>query len=212
MKIAYGCCVGSWDRFNENVRRDDRPMFATSGNESITKAYNKILAAVRVHNFDFLVLQHDDLVITDPNAEQKFMDAFEIADVEIVGCAGGGIRSGLAWWNDNPIGHQQINGRMLDFGQRTGFVDNIEGSFYVFSNWAINNLWFDEDFEGFNGGYDEISVQLRRYGHLASGSHGKLAYVADIDTYHKTNLGFASQTKADAWFAADKLFREKWGI
>lgn len=203
VKIAYGCCVGSWDRFNENVRRDDRPMFAISGNESITKAYNKILASVSLHYFDYLVLQHDDLLITDPNAEKKFIEAFQIPNVEVVGIAGGGITCGLAWWNSNPIGHQRVRTHTIDFGQRTGFVENVEGSFYVFSNWAIQNLRFDEDFQGFNGGYDEVTVRLRNY--------GKLAYVADIDTYHQTDVGFASQAKADAWNAADQLFREKWG-
>ncbi len=204
VNIAYGCCVGSWDRFNENVRRDDRACFAISGNESITKAYNRILSAVRKTTTDLLVLQHDDLKIIDPIAEDKFIDVFKNDNIAIVGCAGGGIASGLAWWNDNPIGHQLTNSGLVDFGTRTGFVDNIEGSFYVFNRWAIETLSFDEQFEGFNGGYDEISLQLRFY--------DKAAYVADIDTHHKSSLGFATQKKQLDWYAADALFRKKWNL
>lgn len=199
--IAYGCCVGDWQKFINNVKRDDRIVIAISGHDSIAKAYNKILDAACRHHVDLLILQHDDLKIIDPHAEQKFIESFKNDSVEIVGVAGGNASTGLAWWNDHPIGHQLVGNSLLDFGQRTGYVDILEGSILVFNRWAINHLNFDERYRGFHG-YDEITMQLKPY--------GRKAYVADVDTQHFTHFGFDDKNSQDLWFEANQRFTEKW--
>jgi hypothetical protein len=204
--IGYGCCVGSWDRFQANVasHTQGQEVVALCGQTSIAVAYNKILAAyaspMRVLP-SVLVLQHDDLEIVDPDAEEKLLAAFEDPTVALVGVAGGSAAHGLAWWNVDPIGHQQTDSMYIDFGPRAGYVDSLEGSILAFSPWAIQYLRFDLNYPGFHG-YDEISMQVK--------AKGRRNLVIDLDTYHHTKVGFDSAASQDEWLRADKRFREKW--
>lgn len=198
VNIVYGACVGSWDKFQANVVRPGRQIVAISGQTDIAVAYNRILRAVQ--GYDMLILLHDDLEITDPNAEDKFAAALE-NDVALVGVAGGGGRGGLAWWNQHPVGHQRTDVTNIDFGPRFGEVDLIEGSIMVFSRWAIEELRFDEKYPGFHG-YDEVAASARH--------RGKRVVVADVDTHHHTNMGFKSEQSHAEWLAGDQRYREKW--
>lgn len=201
--VAYGCCVGSWDKYQRNVAPHvvNKPVHTVEGQTSIAAAYNEILAACP-QDVDALILLHDDLEITDPDAESKFLAALE-PDVGLVGVAGGGGKNGLAWWLCDPVGHQQTDVLNIDFGARTGDVDLIEGSIMVFSPWAIDTLRFDERFPGFHG-YDEIAA-------LAGARHMRVV-VADVDTHHHSSLGFKSDASHAQWLEADRLYREKWGL
>lgn len=204
--ISYGCCVGSWDRFQANVvpRTMDREVVALYGQTSIALAYNKILTAYAQPTRPLpraLVLQHDDLEITDPNAEEKILEAFQDPTVALVGVAGGSAAQGLAWWNVDPIGHQLTDSMNIDFGARTGYVDSLEGSILIFSPWAIQYLEFDLHYPGFHG-YDEISMRVK--------AKGKRNLVIDLDTYHHTKVGFDSVASQNEWLRADKRFRERW--
>src|SRR5689334_20490884 len=158
VRIAYGCCVGSWEKFQSNVvpftEARGRRVIATSGHTGIVQAYNMMLDAVVGWKLDAFVLLHDDLEIVDPNAEEKFMVALEDRDVGLVGVAGGGGDS-IYWWNHNPVGHQWTDVRHIDFGLRSGDVTLIEGSCMVLSPWLIRYLRFDQRFTGWHG-YDEI--------------------------------------------------------
>jgi hypothetical protein len=196
MPVAYGCCVGSWDRFSRWVARGDAPVTGLSGQTSIADAYNAILAAHRGQALDMLILQHDDLEITDPDHVAKFAAAFGYGAV-IAGVAGGSARSGLGWWNCEPVGHQQTDAMMIDFGPRVGPVDLLEGSILAFSPTAIETLRFTSR-PGFHG-YDEITM-------------GVEAMVVDVDTHHHTALGFDNPASQEAWLDADRWFRQKWGI
>jgi len=204
--VAYGCCVGSWEKYQRYVepRTRGRIVVTLEQQTSIAQAYNEILSAYRTMRVDAVVLQHDDLEITDPDAEAKFLEALATdPEIALVGVAGGHGVGSLAWWNANTVGHQLIDSGMLDFGERTGYVDLLEGSILVFSPWAVENLRFDEDFAGFHG-YDDVA--------MIAHSYGMRAYVADVDTHHHTQLGFKSEESARAWFAADERFRQKWGF
>jgi len=204
--VAYGVCVGSWDRFQANVvpHTYDSEIVALYGQPSIAVAYNKILAAYASPMRPLpsaLILQHDDLEITDLYAEEKILEAFQDPDVALVGVAGGGSAQGLAWWNVDPVGHQLTDSMNIDFGPRTGYVDSLEGSFLAFSPWAIQWMRFDTGFPGFHG-YDEISMQVK--------FKGKRCLVIDLDTHHHTKVGFDSVASEHEWLQADKRFREKW--
>lgn len=204
--VAYGCCVGSWEKYNRYVEPripDHAYNMALDEQTSIAEAYNAILDEYRGFGLDMLILQHDDLEIVDPNAEEKFLDALSLSDVALVGVAGGHGVGSLAWWNANTVGHQLIDSGMLDFGPRTGYVDLLEGSILVFGPWAIEHLRFDIRFNGFHG-YDDIA--------MIAHSYGKRVYVADVDTHHHVQLGFKSEASAQAWAVADAQFREKWGL
>lgn len=204
-QLAYGVCVGSWDRFNQYVvpHTEGREVIGISGQTSIAVAYNKILEGITGYNPAGLILQHDDLEITDPQAEEIILQVFQDPNVALVGVAGGDAVSGLAWWNNDPVGHQLTDSMMIDFGRRNGEVTLLEGSLLAFSPWAMGNLAFDEDYEGFHG-YDEIAMQAIKA--------GKRVVVADIDTHHHSTLGFESLDSHAQWHRADERFRKKWEL
>lgn len=205
MKLVYGVCVGSWDKLRANVvpHVGSQPLLGLSGQSSIADAYNTILDAYQDDSFDALVLQHDDLEITDPEADNKFLEALSDPAVALVGIAGGSARTGMAWWNVDPIGHQKTDAMMIDFGVRTGDVDLLEGSLLVFSPWAVRNLRFDSR-PGFHS-YDEIAMRVHR-------TYNKRVVVVDVDTHHHTGLGFDDEASQAGWLSGDIWFREKWDI
>jgi len=204
VRIAYGCCVSSTDKLNQYVipRLPGHPLFIRVGQTSIAEAYNSILDEAMTVDVEVLILLHDDLEITDPEAEEKFLAALE-PDVYLVGVAGGGGTNGLAWWTVDPVGHQRTDALNIDFGCRTGDVDLLEGSILVFSAEAVRTLRFDTAYPGFHG-YDEIAAQAHNL--------GKRVVVADVDTHHHNSMGFKSTASAEEWLAADRRYREKWGI
>lgn len=201
--VAYGCCVGSWDRFSRYVvpPAGDAQMIGLSGQTSIADAYNAILDAYRNDGLDMVILQHDDLEILDPDHVAKFAAAIA-AGADLVGVAGGSARSGLGWWTCEPVGHQRTDAMNIDFGARAGPVDLLEGSILVFSHRAIRGLRFWSR-PGFHG-YDEIAMQAarKRMGVM----------VVDVDTHHHTALGFDNEASHEDWLAADRWFRQKWSI
>jgi hypothetical protein len=204
MSVGYGVCVGSWEKLYLNVapRTEGRPLVALYGQTQLTVAYNTILDAYRGKDVDAVILLHDDLEITDPAAEEKFLGALA-EDVAIVGVCGGVGDKTLAWWTSETIGHQMTDSGLLDFGPRTGDVAFVEGSIMVFSPWAVENLRFDERYPGFLG-YDDVCLTAR--------AMGKRVTVADVDTHHHSTVGFKSPAIARAWDVAEEIFREKWGI
>jgi len=205
MKVVYGVCVGSWDRLQANVvpRIGDRPLITVSGQTSIAVAYNAILHAAIEMQAEALILQHDDLEITDPDGEAKLLATLAIPDTGVVGVAGGLYGSGIAWWNHSPIGHQQTDVRVIDFGIRSGSTQLLEGSLLTLSEWAVNHLTFDTRYPGFHGYDVDISFQILQC--------GKGVKVADVETHHHTAMGFKSESSHADWWKADELFRAKWG-
>lgn len=200
--IAYGCCVGDWYRFAHNlaVRTHGQPVMALSGQSSIAKAYNVILDAYRGQDVEAVILVHDDLEILDPLAEKKFLAAMD-DDVALVGVAGGG--PSLRWWDRSPIGHQMTDSGMIDFGQRVGDVDMLEGSVIAFSPWAVENLRIDERYTDFRSGWDDVCLTAR--------AAGKRVVVADVDTHHHSTVGFISPEVEARFVESERLFAEKWG-
>lgn len=205
MNLTYGVCVGSWQKLGANVvpHIGDRPLLALSGQSSIAVAYNSIMEAAAAVDTDILVLQHDDLEIVDPAAEAKIISVLEDHDIGILGIAGGLFGSGIAWWNNQPIGHQRTDVRNIDFGKRTGEVDLLEGSLLALPRRALRIVRFDTDYPGFHGYDVDISMQVRDL--------DLKVIVADIDTWHHTNMGYKSDASHRDWLMADELFRTKWG-
>lgn len=203
VRTGYGCCTNSLERVSRWVtpRIGDAPLIITWNQTSITRAYNTIAGVARRENWEMLVLLHDDLELTDPDAEEKLYAAATQPDVALVGVAGGHDNGTLAWWNGSTVGRQLTDSRMLDFGPRTGDVTLLEGSLLALSRWAIEELEFDETFTGFHG-YDEIAKHACAL--------DRRVVVADVDTHHHTRLGFDSPESEQAWFAADALYRAKW--
>lgn len=200
--IVFGVCTGSWDKLVRHVAPHlrGRPLLALPDQTSIAVAYNTILDVYAGTDFDALVLQHDDVTITDPDADRKFLVELADPDVMLVGVAGGSARNGLAWWDADPVGHQRTDVMDIDFGTRTGDVDLLEGSVLVFSPRAAKILRFDTGFAGFHG-YDEIAMR--------AGQHGRVV-VADVDTHHHTRMGFRSADSHRQWLDADARFRARW--
>ena len=201
--MVFGCCVGDWGKFQANVAPYAiGPVIAMSGRDSIAAAYNAILDAAFVEWGDgtTVVLQHDDLQITDPRFAQK-VAAASTERVAVIGVAGARGVTGLAWWNADTVGHQQTDAGLIDFpGGRAGDVDALEGSLLVFTPWAVRHLRFDH-VPGFHG-YD-VSVCAK------ARAKGRRVVVADIDTHHHTMMGFKSAASHEQGAQADQAFREK---
>lgn len=206
MNVAYGVCVGSWDKFCRFVepRIGDRPLTVLRHKASITRAYNELLDAHAGRRLDALVLLHDDLEIIDPNFEEKIAKVLMEPNVALVGVAGGrGVRS-LAWWEaPERFGYQLTDSGPLHFGPRSADVDSLEGSLLVFSRWAIEHLRYDEALTGFHC-CDEVCIGAVRA--------GKRVVVTDVDTHHHTVLGFKSDAAQREWFTNDALYRERWHL
>ena len=214
--IGYGCCVGSWEKFGANVRpADQRLIIATSGNAHIAPTYNGMLDAfVHYHNMhgdlEGVVLQHDDLEITDPAADEKIGWLLRRYPMGVTGVAGGVTIHGLDWWNTQTFGRQRVNDRVLQFGElepgepaATRQVHMLEGSLLILGIDAVQQLRFDPRFVGFHG-YDEATYRAWREGYDVM--------VADIDTFHHTSLGGASEAKMQAWHVANGQFKQKWNL
>lgn len=200
--IGYGCCVGSWDKFATNVAPQVAgPVMAVSGHTSICAAYNAILDYYRNWSLEALVLLHDDLEIVDPAFEDKLRTA--LADgVAIAGVAGGPAGGSLAWWNAaGCVGHQMTDAGLLDFGPRSGDVAIVDGSIMALSPWAVQNLRFDERYDGFHG-YPDICLE--------AAAAGQRVVVADIDTHHHTTVGWKSADVHRSWVETERRFLDKW--
>jgi hypothetical protein len=203
VKIVYGVCVGDWDRFRANVLPplEGKPVIAVSGQDSIAVAYNSIMEAAYEMRAMVLILQHDDLEIMDPDAEDKIFAGLD--EAALVGVAGGMDRGGIAWWNHDPVGHQTTDVSFIDFGVRTGPVDLLEGSLLAISGAVMLGLRFDPLYPGFHGYDVDISRQVRENGFDVA--------VVDVDTHHHTQMGYKSESSHRDWLEADRIFRAKWG-
>lgn len=203
VRVGYGCCTNSLERVSRWItpRVGAAPLIIMWNQVSITHAYNQIIDTARREDWGMLVLLHDDLELTDPDAEVKLYEVTTQPNVALVGVAGGQNNGTLAWWNGSTVGRQLTDSQLLDFGPRTGDVTLLEGSLLALSRWSIEHLRFDEDFTGFHG-YDEIAK------HACALS--KRVTVADVGTHHHTQLGFDSIESERAWLAADELYRAKW--
>lgn len=207
VSIVHGCCVGSWEKFQQYVvpRLDGHDVIALGNQTSIARAYNRILDSVYRAQPDILILQHDDLEITDPTYVEKLEAVFAESDIGIVGVAGARDVTGLAWWFYTTVGHQMTDGiGALDFGERAGDVEALEGSFLALGPWFIQNMRFDERYPGFHG-YDSIATDVLRLG-------GMRVVVADIDTHHHTPGGFRSESSQADWDRSSDIYDERWGF
>lgn len=204
--VGYGTCVGSWEKYAKYTApwvATGRPSIALTDQPSIAIGYNRILDHFRRQVLDAVILVHDDLEITDPDAEAKFLAAFA-DDVALVGVAGGKSDQSLHWWRGECVGHQMTDSGLIDFGARTGDVAFLEGSILVFSPWAVENLRFDERYPDFRSGYDDICLTAR--------AGGKRNVVVDVDTHHHTQVGWRSPDVEAKFEESEQIFRTKWGI
>lgn len=210
MRIVHGVCVGDWLKYQANVvpKLNGHRVIALENQTSIARAYNEILDTVKTnpaYAADILVLQHDDLEITDPDWVSKLEAVFAQDNVGIVGVAGASDVTGLAWWFYETVGHQQTDGiGFLDFGERAGDVEALEGSFLAVGRWFIENMRFDERYPGFHG-YDSIATDVLRIG-------GRRVIVADIDTWHHTPGGFRSESSQADWDRSSDIYDQRWGF
>lgn len=205
--IGYGCVSANPDKLARNVlpwvAKRGRPLMAVFGAPSMSAGCNRVLDAYDGMGLDALILLHDDLKILDPEAEEKFLAAFD-DDVALVGVAGGKGRTSLYWWESEKVGHQYTDSGLLDFGPRAGDVAILEGSIMVLTPWAIEHLRFDERYPDFRSGYDDVCVTALE--------KGMRNVVVDVATAHHTTVGWKSPEIEAAFAQSEAIFREKWKI
>ena len=205
VSVAYGVCVGSGKKLERYVL----PWAALSviytrrHQASIAIAYNCMLDDALDDGFDVLILQHDDLEITDPDGEEKLVKALADPSVALAGVAGGSVSGGLAWWNVDPVGRVRWDGGVLDFGKRSGEVEMLDGCLLAFGRWGIENLRFTPRL-GFHGYDGDICMK--------AGQAGRRVVAVDLGVYHHTVLGFKTEASHLDWLDADREFRERWEI
>lgn len=209
MNLLFGTCVGSWEKYNTYVAPQAVKHTAVCTRfdqaTNISTVYNDILTVARDKlPIDVLVLLHDDLEIVDDDLREKIEKAFTDEDVVLIGVAGGRGVHGLTWWDHSPIGHQWLGDQLIDFTQREGEVDGLEGSIMILSRWAIENLTFDESFGGFYGYDCDLPQQVVRA--------GKKVKVVDIDTVHHSQLGFKTPALRLQFGETNSKFKAKWGF
>lgn len=208
MNVVYGCVTNSLERVQRYVipHIGDRELIVLWNQTSLSWAYNTIINACRGDNMgngtkpEALILLHDDLELIDPQGERKILEALEMSDV--VGVAGAnGVRD-LAWWNGATLGHQFTDSGLVDFGQRSGPAEALEGSLLALNERALRALRFDEAYTGFHGYDVDVCFEARVMGLKVS--------VIDVDTHHHSTLGFKSSEIERSWNHANTWFREKW--
>lgn len=204
--VKHGVCVGSWEKFNNYVvpTLAGHDVIALGNQTSIARAYNQILDSLKGCPCDILVLQHDDLEITDPEWIAKLEAVFTEDNVGMVGIAGARDVTELAWWYHTKVGHQRTDGLgFLDFGEHSGDVEMLEGSFLAVGSWFMKNIRFDERYPGFHG-YDTIATDVY---HM-----GRRVIVADIDTWHHTSGGFRNEASQADWDRSSDIYDARWGL
>lgn len=206
MTIIYGCCVGSYEKVSRYLMpRISGPLITMHNQTCIAEAYNAIIHTVRgSKDVEALVLLHDDLEILDIGFENKIRETLTNSSIGLIGVAGAINTRSLAWWNYGAVGSVLSDTTNIDFGVRSGAVDAIDGCVMVLSPWTINNLLFDEQYDGFHGYDCDIARQVLR--------HQKSAVVIDTKVHHHTVLGWKSVNTYTSWTKADHEYRMKWRL
>lgn len=204
--IAYGCCVGSYDKMRRYVLpRVNEKFFTVDNASSIAEAYNEIIGVARgVHDLEALVLLHDDLEITDGDFETKVRATLAEPNVGVIGVIGSVFAPSLDWWNYGIVGHQLTDTTNINSSVRSGDVGAVDGSLLVLSRWTVDNVQFDTNYDGFHGYDCDITRSVAQ--------HTKRVIVIDADTHHHTTLGWKSGDVFQSWQRANDIYQRKWSL
>lgn len=212
VKVGYGCCVGSWQKFNTYTvpSANGRPLLGLAGQTSIGVAYNSIFDAYKTQDVDWLVMLHDDLELLSPAHAEGWLEDVTAADpdIGIVGVIGSMAQNTLGWWHGEMTGHQMTDSGMVKSPDSSrpmsGYVNVIEGSYMAYSRKAIETLRFDLRYPGFHAYAEDICQEAV--------TAGIKVYVANIETIHHSTLGFKSPEIEASWQECDRIFRKKWNV
>jgi hypothetical protein len=222
--IAFGTSITKPEVFRRcaqpGIRRaaePDSPVFELAATGSIAASYNALLdRAAALADLEALVLVHQDSEIVDADLCRRLRDAFDDAEVGLVGCVGAiGVRS-IAWWEASVTLASFVN-RYEDHGggdlesfswnwdeapayAHTGEVETLDGFLLALSPWVVRNVRFDESLGSFHG-YDlDFCLQVREA--------GRKVVTADFRAIHHRQLEMVPDP--DEWVAAHIAVAEKW--
>ena len=208
--IAFGICIGSEEKYERcalpgltRTAEPDAPVAESTGNRSILTAYNEILDAFADRDdLEALVLLHEDVELRDADFNDKVRRALSDPAVAVLGAVGARAVPGLEWWQGEGVGRCDETRGTIEFGEREGLVDAVDGLLLVLSPWAVRHLRFDEEtFSGFHA-YDlDLCFQAR--------AAGREVRVVDVDLFHHTKGGFGDEV---GFRLADAAFRAKWSL
>lgn len=155
-----------------------------------------------VPDLEALVLLHDDVELLASDFCARVRRALAAPGVAVVGAVGARDVRSLAWWDGELAGAVTETRGRVDHGFDRPEVEALDGLLLVLSPPAVRSLRFDAaSYTGFHG-YD---VDLCFAARAAGGS----VRVADLPVHHHTKGGLGD---ADGWWAADAVFRRKWGL
>jgi hypothetical protein len=215
--IAFASCVASEEIFRrrclpgmQRVAEEDFVFGELTTTTSIFEAYNEALDHFGgVEDLEALVLLHQDTELLDSAFCATVREALADPQVALVGAIGARDVTSLAWWHGTMTGSVIDSRAPLQFGFENPLVDNTDGLLMILSPWAVRNLRFDTDtYTGFHAYDVDFGFTVK--------AAGRTAMVADLGVMHHTldgddpdPTGFGDK---DAWLAADRLFRTKWGL
>lgn len=208
--IAFAACIANQETFTtralpglRRVMEPDSPFAELTTTTSIHEAYNEALEHfAQAPDLEALVLMHEDVELFDPQFCMLVRRALADPDVAIVGAIGARDVRSLAWWDGEQAGRVAETRGIADHGFDRVDVDAVDGMLLILSPWAVRELRFDTaTFTGFHA-YDlDICFSAR--------AAGRKVIVADLPLMHYTKTGYGDK---DAWRAADRAFRAKWGL
>ncbi len=222
--IAFGTAVTDPEQYRlyggpgiELVREPDSQVFPNVSGGSLLRAYNLILdLAAGLQGLEALVLVHQDAELVDPSFCSKLRAALSDPEVGVVGCVGAlGVRS-IAWW-EGSVTWGSFTHRYHELGggdlpaltwstdtvaptSRLGQVDTVDGFVLGLSQWAVQNIRFDESLGRLHGYDFDFCLQVREA--------GRKVVTADFKAIHHHSLDLVSNP--DTWVEAHMRVAEKW--
>lgn len=212
--IVYGCCVGgdggkfadvALPRLESVMRREDILITESGDDLGICRAYNRILdQALDNPECEAVVLLHDDLEIVDADFRSKVLRVVSESDAGVAGVAGSRGLTSLAWWEARAtVGKVYESRGLLEFSERSGPVDALDGMLLVLAPAAFRRLRFDEGtFPRFHGYDVDYCLQAKRA--------GLQVVVVPLDVLHRAKSSFGSARDAREYHEAAAELLAKW--
>jgi hypothetical protein len=215
--IAYGCIVTEPEPFRRYaepgislVREPDSRVYPFASVGTIGRSYNLLLeSAAQCDDLEALVILHPHTEITDPGFNARVREGLADPEVAVLGAAGAGGVSGLAWWLGKVSTGRTVQ-RYTEFGggelpayawarpvPAPAPVDVVDGFLLVLSPWAVRTVAFDEGLTfGYGADIDyclQVRAAGRRLATLDAGviEHRSLELVSDMELWVESHIALA---------------------
>jgi len=206
--IAFVTAIGSEERYQRFARKGvdltkapEDVVLELRDASSLASAYNQALDELAAQaGLEAAIILHDDTEICDEGFRDKIRAWVAEPQTSIVGALGARRVSSIAWWLGDGVGRLRETRGTIDFGEREGDVDAVDGLLLALCTDAVRKLRFDERVApGFHGYDVDVCFTARR--------HGGRVVVREMDIVHHTKGGFGDRL---GFVRTDLRWRAKW--